>query len=52
MVRPHVDDKEDGLQIWLVAASKLNKQLRTAGRGWPSRLGVGRGANNPPPLNL
>jgi hypothetical protein len=25
----------------------LNKQLRTASRGWPSSLEVGRGANTP-----
>jgi hypothetical protein len=25
----------------------LNKQSWTADRGWPSSLGVGRGANNP-----
>ena len=29
------------------AANKLNKQSRTADEGWSSRLGVGRGANNP-----
>jgi hypothetical protein len=27
----------------------LNKQSRTADSGWSSGLGVGRGANNPPP---
>jgi hypothetical protein len=27
--------------------TKLNKQSRTADEGWPSSLGVGRGANNP-----
>jgi hypothetical protein len=26
-----------------------NKQSRTADKGWPSSLGVGRGANNSPP---
>ena len=30
-----------------VAANKLNKQSRIADEGWSSRLGVGRGANNP-----
>jgi len=30
-----------------VAANKLNKQSRTADKGWSSSLGVGRGANNP-----
>jgi hypothetical protein len=38
---------EDYLQIWKVAGIILNKQSRTAGTGWFSRLGVGRGANNP-----
>jgi len=27
--------------------SKLNKQLRTADKGWSSSLGVGRGAKSP-----
>jgi hypothetical protein len=49
MVRPQVADGGDGLQIWSVAANVLNKQSRTADRGWSSSLGVGRGANNPPP---
>jgi hypothetical protein len=49
MVRPQVVDRGDGLQIWRVAANILNKQSRTADRRWPSSLGVGRGANNPPP---
>jgi len=31
--------------IWRVAASILNKQLRTADKGWSSSLGVGRGVN-------
>jgi hypothetical protein len=47
--RPQVADGEGGLQIWSVAANILNKQSRTAERGWSSRLGVGRVANNPPP---
>jgi hypothetical protein len=48
MVRPWVADR-DGHQIWRVAANILNKQPRTADSGWSSSLGVGRGANNPPP---
>jgi hypothetical protein len=48
MARPQVADGGDGLQIWRVAANILNKQSRTAGRGWSSRLGVGRGASNQP----
>jgi hypothetical protein len=34
------------LQLWRVAASILNKQSRTADKGWYSCLGVGRGDNN------
>jgi hypothetical protein len=47
--RPQVAAGGDGLQIWRVAANILNKQSRTADRGWSSSLGVGRGANNQPP---
>jgi hypothetical protein len=32
-----------------VAANILNKQSRTADKGWSSSLGVGRGANNSSP---
>jgi hypothetical protein len=49
MARPRVAHRGDGLQIWRVAANILNKQSRTADSGWYSSLGVGRGANNPPP---
>jgi hypothetical protein len=48
MARPQVADGGDGLQIWRVVADVLNKQLRTAEKGWPSSLAVGRGANNSP----
>jgi hypothetical protein len=48
MARPQVADGGEGLQIWMVAANILNKQSRTADKGWPSSLGVGRGANNSP----
>jgi hypothetical protein len=42
MARPQVADGEDGLQIWRVAANILNKQSRTADKGWYSwGLGVG-----------
>jgi hypothetical protein len=44
--RPQVADGGDGLQIWRVAANILNKQSRTADKGWSSSLGVGRGTNN------
>jgi hypothetical protein len=37
---------EEWPPIWRVAANILNKQSRTAGKGWSSSLGVGRGANN------
>jgi hypothetical protein len=36
MVRRQVADGGDGLQIWRVAANILNKQSRTADRGWSS----------------
>jgi hypothetical protein len=49
MARPQVADGGDGLQVWRVAANILNKQSRTADKGWPSSLGVGRGANNSSP---
>jgi hypothetical protein len=35
-----VVDRGDGLQICRVAVNTLNKQLRTANRGWPSNLEV------------
>jgi hypothetical protein len=34
---------------WKLAANILNKQPRTDNKGWSSRLGVGRGANNHSP---
>jgi hypothetical protein len=49
MARPQVADGGNGLQIWRVAANILNKQSRTAEKGWSSSLGVGRGANNSSP---
>jgi hypothetical protein len=49
MACPQVVDGGQGLQVWRVAANILNKQSRTADKGWPSSLGVGRGANNSPP---
>jgi hypothetical protein len=45
--RPQVTDGGEGLQIWRVAANILNKQSRTADKGWPSNLGVGRGLTPP-----
>jgi hypothetical protein len=49
MSRPQVADGGDGLQMWRVAANVLNKQSRTANKGWSSSLGVGSGANNSSP---
>jgi hypothetical protein len=46
MARPQVADGGNTLQVWRVAANILNKNSRTADKGWPSSLGVGRGANN------
>jgi hypothetical protein len=43
MARPHVADGGDGLQVWRVAVNILNKQSRTADRGWSSGLGLGGG---------
>jgi hypothetical protein len=42
MARPQVADGGDGLQMWRIASNILNKQHRTADRGWSSSLGVGR----------
>jgi hypothetical protein len=41
MARPQVADAGHGLQIWRVAANKLNNQSRTADKVWSSSLGVG-----------
>jgi hypothetical protein len=46
MARPRVADGGDGLQIQNVAANILNKQSRTADKGWSSNLVVGREASN------
>ena len=40
---------EERPPIWRVAANILNKQSRTADKGWSSSLGVGRGADNTSP---
>jgi hypothetical protein len=42
MARSQVADGEEGLQIRRVAANILDKQSRTADKGWPSNLGVER----------
>jgi hypothetical protein len=41
MAHPYVAGRGDGLHIWKVAVNILNKQSRTADRGWPSSLGLG-----------
>jgi hypothetical protein len=49
MARPQVADGGGGLQVWRAAANILNKQSRTADKGWSSSFGVGRVANNSSP---
>jgi hypothetical protein len=46
MACPQVANGGNTLQVWRVAVNILNKQSRTADKGWPSSLGVGRGANS------
>jgi len=46
MAHPQVVNVGYGFQMWRVAVNTLNKQSRTAGRGWLSSLEVGLGANN------
>ena len=48
MARPKVTDGERP-PIWMVAANVLNKQSRTADKGWLSSLGVEGGANKSSP---
>jgi hypothetical protein len=43
MARSQVSVRGDGLHIWRIAANILNNQSRTANKGWPSSLVVGRG---------
>jgi hypothetical protein len=50
MARPQVVDGGDGLQIWRVAASILNKRSRTADNEWSSSLGVRLWASKTPPV--
>jgi hypothetical protein len=49
MARPQVADGREVLRVRRVAANILNKQSRTAEKGWSFRLGVGHGADNPSP---
>jgi hypothetical protein len=46
MARPQVVDGGESLQIWKIAENILNKQSRTADKGWSSNLEVGRGAKD------
>jgi len=46
MVRPRLADGGEGFHMWRVATNKLNKHSRTADKGWPFSLVVGRGASN------
>jgi hypothetical protein len=48
MVRPQIADGGDDLQIWRIAASILNKQSRTADKGWFPDWGLGEGLTSPP----
>jgi hypothetical protein len=49
IARAQVVDGGDSLQIWWVATNIVNEHSRTADKGWPSGLVVGRGANNSSP---
>jgi hypothetical protein len=49
MASPQVTDGGDSLQFLRVAANILNKQSRTADKGWSSSLGFGRRADNSSP---
>jgi hypothetical protein len=44
---PRIADGEDGLHMWREAANTLNKQSRTANKGWSSRRGFGEGLTTP-----
>jgi uncharacterized protein (DUF2249 family) len=46
MAHPQVADGENGLQLWRVAANKLNEQSQTTDKECASRLEVGHGSNN------
>jgi hypothetical protein len=47
MARPQAVDGGDGLQIRKIAANILNKQSRTAAKGWSSSLRIVRGLTTP-----
>jgi len=46
MARLQAAHRTDGVHIWSAVAKMVNKQPRTANKGWPSSLVVGRGSNN------
>jgi hypothetical protein len=46
MTHPQVMDRGDGMKMRRIAVNILNKQWRTASRGWSSTFGVGQGTNN------
>ena len=50
--RVHRLRMEERPPIWRVTANKLNKQSRTADKGWSSSLRVGKGANNSSPWKI
>ena len=43
---------EERSPIWTVAANILNKQLRTASKGWSSSLGLGQVQTTPHRKNV
>jgi len=46
MGRPRVPHGAGDLQIWTIAENILNEELRTAGKGWYTTIGVEQGDNN------
>jgi hypothetical protein len=46
MARPQVADGGTSCSVEGVPANMLNKQSLTADKGWPSSLGIGRGADS------
>jgi hypothetical protein len=49
IARPQVADGGDAVQLWRAAANVLNKQSRTADKGWSSSFGVARETNDSSP---
>jgi hypothetical protein len=49
LIQPTVILERESFNLWRVAANILKKHSRTADKGWSSRLGVGREANNSSP---